>query len=309
MRRCLALVLATVALLVVPLRASAQGNIVGFLPLAMHIRGESRIAFTSGQDGSSYIWVMNEDGSGRTRLTDGPAHVFQHDLNPDLSTDGSRIVFVSDRDVDYREWKLYVMNVDGTGLTRITDNIFSDSPPAWSPDGSRIAFHAYLDANWDIYVINADGTGLTRLTHEPSDDLYPDWSPDGSRIVFTAIRGSDAGLYTIGADGSNPTRLTGFPGGRGAAWSPDGSRIAFTSYADQEGEIYVINADGTGLANLTNNAAGDFGPCWSPGGNKIAFVSYRGIGASIYVMNADGTGQTPLPGSMGGGGGLSWSAR
>jgi TolB protein len=88
-----------------------------------------------------------------------------------------RIAFTSLRDGN---WEIYVMNADGTGLTRLTNHHADDRRPAWSPDGTRIAFVSNRDLargnfNWEIYVMNADGTGVTRLTNHPDDDRWPDW--------------------------------------------------------------------------------------------------------------------------------------
>jgi TolB protein len=80
--------------------------------------------------------------------------------------------------------------------------------PAWSPDGARIAFESWTNANWDIHVINADGTGLTRLTTQPRFDGSPRWSPDAERIAFTSDRDGSLDIWVMNADGSNPVNLT-----------------------------------------------------------------------------------------------------
>jgi Tol biopolymer transport system component len=213
----------------------------------------------------------------------------------------SRIAFTSDRSgFPNGNNEIYVMNTDGTGQTRLTNNPAPDEYPAWSPDGSKIAFDSERDGNWEIYVMNADGTGQTNLSNDPAFDGYPSWSPDGSKIVFQYYDDAAPGIqygeiYVMNADGTGQTNLTNnYRHDTKPAWSPDGSKIAFTSDRDGNWEIYVMNADGTGQTNLTNNPGSDWEPAWAPDGSKIAFHSHRDGNYEIYVMNADGTGQTRL---------------
>jgi len=205
--------------------------------------------------------------------------------------DQGRIVFVSDRD---HNTEIYVMNPDGSGVARLTNNPASDSDPDWSPDGTRIAFTSDRDGNPEIYVMNADGSGVTRLTDNPARDTEPDWSPDSSKIAFSSDRDAGTDIYAMNADGTNVVRLTNHPDeDYSPAWSPDGRKIAFNSFRDATAmytdDIYVMNADGTGIINLTNHFAADSYPAWSPDGTRIAFYSSR-EGPGICVMNANGSG-------------------
>ena len=144
---------------------------------------------------------------------------------PDAS---SLIVFNSNRGGNY---DIYVMNDDGSNVTRLTDHPDWDNDPAWSPDGNRIAFDSIRDGNFEIYAMNADGTGPVNLTNHPSGDESPSWSPDGKRIAFKSYRDGNSEIYVMNADGTSPIRLTDDPEWDGApAWSPDSSKIAFVSY-------------------------------------------------------------------------------
>ena len=174
-----------------------------------------------------------------------------------------RIAFASDRDGN---WEIYVMNADGTAQTRLTNDAADDQNPAWSPDGSKIAFQSdRYGSGYRIYVMNADGTAQTRLTGVGYDE-NPAWSPDGSKIAFHTRGGGSAEIHVMNADGTGQTRLTNnWPIQDFApSWSPGGSKIAFVSDRDGDDEIYVMNADGTGQTNLTNDPAIDHSPAWSP---------------------------------------------
>jgi Lipoprotein LpqB beta-propeller domain/WD40-like Beta Propeller Repeat len=198
---------------------------------------------------------------------------------------------------------LYAMNPNGTGVTRLTSKAV-DNDPAWSPDGSSIAFVRGFDAgDAGIYVIDADGTGARRLTDgggliDFTDD-GPVWSPDRTRIAFARggrEPGAETGngdIYVVNVDGTNLVQLTNDPVIQSQpAWSPDGSRIAFVGYDLASGglppspvRLYVMAADGTAIHELgPENVEG---PAWSPDGSEIAYVDTE-TGA-IMAIRLDGT--------------------
>lgn len=201
------------------------------------------------------------------------------------------------------DFNIFVINVDGTGKTKITDNSGTNAYPAWSPDGTRIAFSTPYKTGAGIAVMNADGANLHVLTTEDSPlNTYPAWSPTGDRIVFVA-GGSNVDI--MDADGSHRQRLIKYTDTNNApvghlSWCPDGSRIAFESTRPHGGttdgnyEIWTMNPDGSGLLQLTDNAFSDRWPAWSRDTLKIAFDSQRGAGRKLYIMNIDGSGQAVL---------------
>ncbi|MCH8978080.1 MAG: PD40 domain-containing protein, partial [Armatimonadetes bacterium] len=116
----------------------------------------------------------------------------------------TKIAFVSERNGNE---EIYVMNMDGTGQRRLTNNPAVDSSPSFSPDGTKIAFSSTRDGDFEIYVMNADGTGQTNLTNSAAIDGNPSFSPDGSKIAFSSDRSGNQEVYVMNVDGTGLTRL------------------------------------------------------------------------------------------------------
>jgi Tol biopolymer transport system component len=106
-------------------------------------------------------------------------------------------------------WQIVTINPDGTGESAITDLSTDQFHPAWSPDGSLIAFDVQsVGGDMEIAVMNADGSGVTSLTAGPGANYLPSWSPDGSRIAFVSGRDGNDEIYVMNADGTDQVRLT-----------------------------------------------------------------------------------------------------
>jgi Tol biopolymer transport system component len=168
--------------------------------------------------------------------------------------------------------------------------------PAWSPDGSRIAFTSNRTGRSGIYVMRADGSRTRRLTISEDGDVRPSWSPNGKKIVFA--RSGRGRLYVIDADGRRLRALTRGVGlaDSDPAWSPDGTTIAFVRRPVGNGlaAIYLIGSHGHGLCRLTPFTRSVYGPAWSPDGTKITYTKREGTGFAIAVVGADGTGRRTL---------------
>ncbi|MDH5506486.1 MAG: DPP IV N-terminal domain-containing protein [Anaerolineae bacterium] len=121
--------------------------------------------------------------------------------DPSWSPDGERILFTSNRDGN-RE--IYVMNVDGSHVKRLTNHPGDDFAPKWSPTRNWIAFTSDRSGNDDIYVLRLDSGKLTRVTYDPADDHIVNWSPDGNTIGFYSNRNGVKGLYFIPSPGIRP---------------------------------------------------------------------------------------------------------
>ena len=213
---------------------------------------------------------------------------------PAVSSSDGRIAFASDRDGNL---EIYVMNPDGSNLTRLTYNAAEDNWPSFSADGTRIVFISLRDDPFhaEIYVINADGTNETRLTTTSTGEDTPAFSPDGTKIIFTSVSSLGSGdVFIMNADGTGRTNLTNDANNDyEPVFRPDGSQIVFSKITDPfDQRIWVMNADGTNQTLLSPHSL-LFGPSCSPDGTKIA-VSVGGSSSGIGVMNADGTGFVQL---------------
>ena len=127
------------------------------------------------------IFVMNDDGSRRRRLTQNNT---TFDRYPRWSPDGTKIAFARymDKTKSQTSAELFLMNADGTNPQRLTHNNVSDIIPSWSPDGTQIAFSSSRSGPWEVFIIDVATRAVTQLTDGPS--ASPDWSPDGTQIVF-----------------------------------------------------------------------------------------------------------------------------
>ncbi len=135
----------------------------------------------------------------------------------DWSPDGGFLLIVSDNPANNpdEDKEIYVIDLDGNYIARLTDNDVHDTAPRWSPDGSMIAYSAFDGKDWDIFVMNADGSDKRNLSND--DNVFstsPCWSPDGMKILYSVSEGPKGydlnvvNIYSINLDGTGLTKLT-----------------------------------------------------------------------------------------------------
>lgn len=266
-----------------------------------------KLVFQTSSGGN--IYVINANGSGLRRLTDG--------LDPAWSPEGSRVALTRWR----YPWGIYVL--DGTAEERVVDGP-QLKEVAWSPDGSRLAFTANRGSSepqticffgfcftlpaysaGQIWLADLDTGDLLSLPLDDKAVHAPAWHPTGQRIVYAG----DRGLAWVSIPDSAPGKEAEISRGRfenGSVWdtspaySPDGQRIAFMGRVHNRWEVFVMNANGSGRRQLTHSdssldpAPSNVAPAWSPDGEQITFLSNRDGLWRIYVMDANGAGQRPM---------------
>ena len=137
-------------------------------------------------------------------------------------------------------------------LAKVTTDTATATDPAFSSDGSRIAYVSTSGGNAEIYVMNADGTSPTRLTIEPSADGRPVFTPDGQTILFHSARtAGKQQIWAVNVDGTGLTQLTRDSVSFGPTVSPDGQTVAYVSIRDKNYDIWLMSRDGTNQRRFT----------------------------------------------------------
>ena len=275
--------------------------------------------------GGSVVKAVNV-ATGATRDTDGA-----YAVEPAVSPNGLRVAFwaIGDRSTgSVRD--IWTMKLDGTEVTRVTDDAAVDWSPVWSPEGDQLYFASDRDGGaMKIFRIAIDeATG--RTTGAPELVTNDEGAPIRGHLAMSAEgdltyidRRIDRTLYRQALDPA-----TGQPQGQGSqldlggvaatgfAVSPDGSRVLFGTGDYNQEDLYVVNADGSGLQQLTNDAYRDRVPTWFPDGRRLGFRSDRltetgqptvAAGYGSYVMNVDGTEVVQVGEMPGSNGAPSWS--
>ncbi len=238
-----------------------SGDVGGFIDVALNPTGR-QIAFVrelvvgdvvDAVDTVPQLFVASvANPENATQLTSQTVTMITH---PSWSPDGKQIVFASDADGDEDIW---IINADGSGLEKLTNNDARDFDPSFSPDGAQIVYASDVNSPGfsEIFTMAADGSNVTQLTDDAQSSYSPAWSPDGLHIAFVSNRADDGDIYVIDADGQRPFLLTVDDNGaedRTPTWTPDSHWIVFASNRNNDQfNWFAINLSGN-IEPVTSN--------------------------------------------------------
>jgi dipeptidyl aminopeptidase/acylaminoacyl peptidase len=195
---------------------------------------------------------------------------------PQISPDGTRIVFASDRSGSKEIWRC---ESDGTGAMALTSfGGPATSAPRWSPDGRLVTFECRASDNSDIYVISAEGGTPRQLTTDPSEDTTPSWSHDGRWIYFSSNRTGEQQVWKLPADGGEAVQLTN--GGGLSPFESAGGDLVYYWRGRGAARIWQVPADGGDEMPVDDSLRPHYWGNWSVTGTGIYFFDERSMPTS-----------------------------
>ncbi|WP_347925119.1 hypothetical protein [Pontimicrobium sp. SW4] len=234
------------------------------------------------------IYKMSADGSNKQKLTKkiGNGH-YPHNINPQISPDGSRIVFQSDPD-GHDKYTIWTMNTDGSNLKKITTK--EGMYPNWSPNGKKIIFSGRRHGVWEIILIPSEGGIEELLSDNKNESIKPNWGavcsfhPDGKSIVYSYIR--ENVLYSLHLESKTKKRLS--PEGESFTrpmYSPDGLSIAVNRKKEKGYDLIIMSPKGKELEIVAKNIISYSSPSWSKSGNELLFTGSVKGNQEIFKIN------------------------
>ena len=172
------------------------------------------------------------------------------DMDPVWSPGSEQILMASARRDDSAaddrsgDDELFVLNREGSVVHQLTDNLFQDTQPDWSPDGKWISFKSDRTGRPEIFVMRSDGTQLRQLTNSVGENWSPDWSPDGGSLAFASNRNGNFDLFVMRADGSEVNQVTHSPADElEPIWSPTGNALSFALMESGDPHVLILDLD------------------------------------------------------------------
>jgi TolB protein len=257
---------------------------------------ETKIYFVSSRSGTKEIWEMDYDGQNQHAVT----HLGTISLSPRISPDNTRIAFAS---LGREGWAIRMYSFELGRLVSFPSGTAggSNQSPAWSGDGTRLAFSSSRSGNPEIWIADASGANLRKLTSFAGPNVAPAWNPrTNAQLAWVSGRTGLPQIYTMDQDGANVQRLTDGGYAISPSWSPSGQFLTF-SWNRKYGpgapggqDIYVMDIASKRWLQLTHEAGSNDFPSWAPDNRHIVFERAIGGHSQIWTMLADGTEQHQL---------------
>lgn len=187
---------------------------------------------------------------------------------------------------------IYIVDLNGNNLSRLTSSPAHDVYPSWSPDGTQIVYQTNEGGDQELAIINVSNKEYYTITNNTCNDWGPVWSPVGDWIAFYSDCDGERNIYKMRANGGDRTQLT-FNSGSNSwfpAWSPDGTQITFSSNRSGKYHIYMMNANGGSEVQLAKGCVSYY----SPDGSQILYGVYCDDTDDLWLMNANGSNQRPI---------------
>ncbi len=173
-------------------------------------------------------------------------------------------------------------------ITRLTDGLYNNSGPVFSPNKDKIAFYSNIDGDYDIYVMNPDGSDMKNITANDANDFVPQWSPDSKKICYQSDQAGNSGIYIINADGTGNLKVTDNMGENyGPVWFPDGNKILYISDEGGNFDIYSIGTDGSGKKKLTDDEYFEQDLSFSPDSTKVLYAAGQLDSTAFEIFTLD----------------------
>lgn len=191
--------------------------------------------------------------------------------------------------------EIYIMDFDGTNVKQVTRHRSIAFAPAWSPDGTRIAYslftrHKDNTKNIDLYEFDFTTATIRLLSNRRGINSGAAYSPNGRQIALTMSFRGNPEIFLLDPSTNEVTKVTeSFGFDVDPNWSPDGKQIVFVSSRSGVPMVFKMNADGTNVQRLTFAGKYNATPSWSLQNNKIAFAGWLDKHFDIFMMNPDGT--------------------
>jgi TolB protein len=257
---------------------------------------ETKIYFVSSRTGTKEIWAMDYDGQNQHQVT----HLGSITISPRISPDNSRIAFAS---LGREGWAIRMYSLElGRAVNFSAGSAGgSNQSPAWSGDGSKLAFSSSRSGDPEIWVADASGSNLHRVTTFKGPDVSPTWNPrTNSQLAWVSGRTGLPQIYTMDQDGSNVQRMTDGGYAISPSWAPNGQFLTFSwnrkyGPGDPGGQdIYLMDIASKRWLQITHESGSNDFPSWAPDGRHIVFERSIGGHTEIWTMLADGTEQHQL---------------